>query len=284
MERMLITGASGFLGRRAAAFFGPQYQVLTPAHRELDVTDGASVARYMREHRPDYVLHCAAISDTGRCQREPELAQEVNVDSCVHLAKAAAETGSRCLFCSSDQVYFGSRELWAHREDEVLSPANEYGWGKLEAERRVLEVNSDSVLLRLSWMYDSVSLSPTEHGDFLRTLLAHLDRNEPISLPIYDRRGITPVNEVVRNLERTLSLPGGVWNFGADNRFPTYDLLVRVFHRLGLNTGLLLPNEEAFADAPRNLCMDPRRAEQRGVFFSHTEDALVQSIYPFYHK
>lgn len=67
--KLLITGGSGFLGRRAAACFGTLgLQVLSPSHGELDITDEASVRSWFREHQPEAVLHTAAISDTGLCQ------------------------------------------------------------------------------------------------------------------------------------------------------------------------------------------------------------------------
>ena len=52
--KLLITGGSGFLGRRAAACFGTLgLQVLSPSHGELDITDEASVRSWFREHQPE---------------------------------------------------------------------------------------------------------------------------------------------------------------------------------------------------------------------------------------
>ena len=48
--KLLITGASGFLGRRTAVFFEQRgYQVLTPAHNQLDITEEDSVLTWFRE-------------------------------------------------------------------------------------------------------------------------------------------------------------------------------------------------------------------------------------------
>ena len=62
---ILITGASGFLGRRAAEYFSSLgYDVLTPSHAQLDITDKPSVENWFRKFHPRMVLHCAAVSDT----------------------------------------------------------------------------------------------------------------------------------------------------------------------------------------------------------------------------
>ena len=63
--KLLITGGTGFLGRRAAAHFkGLGFRVLTPSHGELDITDREAVLAWFRENRPEAVIHTAAVSDT----------------------------------------------------------------------------------------------------------------------------------------------------------------------------------------------------------------------------
>ena len=40
--KLLITGGSGFLGRRAVTYFqNLGWQIFAPSHRELDITDAA---------------------------------------------------------------------------------------------------------------------------------------------------------------------------------------------------------------------------------------------------
>lgn len=278
MKKLLITGASGFLGRRAAAYFAKYCTVITPTHQELDITNGPVTTQEIEKHHPDVVLHCAAVSDVGACEKAPETSWDINVNGSINIARAAGLVGAKCILCSSDQVYFGSPLTEPHRETETLSPGNLYGREKLAAENMCLEVNPDSVLLRLSWMYDSHTLSDCEHGDFLRTLLPQLGTSEPLSYPIHDRRGITDVNEVIHNLEHTFTLQGGVYNFGSPNHMSTFELMGRVFTRLGLDQGRLTQNTCAFSDAPRNLCMNTEKIKGANIAFSSTEEGLVRAI------
>lgn len=89
MKKLLVTVASGFFGSRAAEFYRKKYEVYTPFHREMDITDEEEVYAVFENFRPDYVMHCAAISDIGECEREPE------------------RYGDKCLMCS-----FGSGMVW----------------------------------------------------------------------------------------------------------------------------------------------------------------------------
>lgn len=279
--KLLITGASGFLGKRTAAYFEKLgHQVLTPAHAQLDITDAENVRAWFRENRPEVVIHTAAVSDTGLCQQKPEWSETINVTGSVNLAESCREFGSKLVICSSDQVYFGSVLPGPHREAEELSPANVYGCQKLRAEQLCLSVCPETVCLRLSWMYDTVSF-PGEHGHFLTTFRETLaDETRALTWPVHDRRGVTDARYVLENLPKALNLPGGVYNFGSENRASTYDTVKSVLEELGWQGALarLVPNEQAFRDSPRDISMDTGKVKAPGIFFPSTREGLIQAL------
>ena len=279
--KLLITGASGFLGRRTAVFFEQRgYQVLTPAHNQLDITEEDSVLTWFRENRPDAVIHTAAISDTGVCQQRPEWSEKINVDGCVNLAKACRETGAKLLICSSDQVYAGSPVPGPHREEESVTPSNVYGNQKLRAEQLCLEILPETVCLRLSWMYSRESL-PEEHGHFLTVLRAALaDEEQTLTWPVHDHRGLTDAEDVIRNFQKAILLPGGIYNFGAENQDNTYETVKKLLEKLELDSALarLRPNEGAFADHPRDISMDTARIQAAGIAFPSTGEGLLRVL------
>lgn len=279
--KILITGGSGFLGRRAAAHFSSlDFEVLTPSHSQLDITDAPSVISWFRIHRPDAVLHCAAISDTGACQSDPEGSALVNVRGSVNLAAASADIGAKFLFCSSDQVYAASSLPGPHAETEGLEPTSVYARQKLQAEQLCRELCPDTVSLRLSWMY-AVNSLPGEHGQLMSTLLTALrDPKLPLTFPIHDRRGITDVQEVVQNLPLALSFPAGVYNFGAENDRDTFATLRNALEKLSHKEALdrLEPNVQAFAHCPRDIRMDGRNAAALGAVFRTTGEGLILAL------
>ncbi len=278
MNKLLVTGASGFLGSRIVEYYKDKFEILAPSHSEMDITNEEEVARIFNKNKPNIVIHCAAISDVGMCEKEPERSWKINVDGCVNIAKAAADMSAKCIICSSDQVYFGSTITGAHSEEEVLQPFNLYGREKLTAEQKCLEVNADCVLLRLSWMYDTRTMNAAEHGDFMRTLLQNMELGKMLSYPVHDVRGITSAHEVVRNLEKAIELPGGVYNFGSPNDRSTYETVYEVFTKLGLDVSRLQKNEDAFRDNPRNMSMSQDKINKYGIRFSTTENGLMQEL------
>ena len=277
MKRLLITGASGFLGRRAAAFYNDTYEICAPSRTELDITDPETVYAAFRRFRPHCVLHCAAVSDLGMCEKDPKGSWRINVGGSRNMAAAAAEFSAKCLLCGSDQVYFGNGIKGPHREDEPIAPPTVYGREKKAAEEECLAVNPDCVILRLTWMYDTCTLAPQEHGDFFRTLADRLRTSAPLSYPVYDIRGITDVNEVIRNFKSALELNGGIYNFGSPNHRNTYETVRAMFTALGWDPRSLTKNEEAFAADPRDISMDTGKLNDSGITFSSTLDALARN-------
>lgn len=281
MMKLLVTGGSGFLGRRVVAYFETLgWQVQAPGHRELDITDANDLRAWFRENHPQAVIHTAAVSDTGACQREPEWSEAINVTGTLNLAACCRDYGAKLVICSSDQIYFGSPVPGPHREEDPVAPVNVYGLQKLRAEQGCLELLPETVCLRLSWMYARDSASG-ERGHFLSALKEALaDESKPLTWPVHDRRGITDAADVVENLPKALKLPGGIWNFGSANGNSTYETVRSVLEAADRQAALarLTPNLEAFAQNPRDISMDMTRLEAAGITFPTTGEAILRAI------
>ena len=275
MKKILLTGASGFLGSRILTYYKDKYQLFTPSHSEMDITNWDSILRYFENHKPDIVIHCAAISDTGTCEKNPDLSFTVNVTGSENISKASLLFGAKCILCSSDQVYCNSDYDNVNPESDIVTPYNVYGKHKLAAEQSCLALNVDSMHLRLAWMYDSKIDMDASRNDFAKQLLRSIREKSDLALPINDKRGITDVWEVVKNIEKTFELPGGVYNFGSPNDKSTYEAAVSVLTTLNCDTSYL---KEKVYDAARNLSMSQKKLDSYDIHFSTTEDALIQCL------
>lgn len=276
----MITGGSGFLGSRLALHYKDRYDLLLPTHAELNVSREETVMAYIEEWRPDVVVHCAALSNTRYCEEHPEESHRVNVQGTVKLAKACKVTGTKLIFMSSDQVYNGTPLLGPLREEEVLPPMNVYGRHKLEAEQRALLNLPSAVGLRLTWMYD-VPESPLKlNSNLLVNLQKAAREGTSLKAATHEYRGVTSVWEVVRNIEKTFALPGGVYNFGCGNSLRSYDLFLQAAELMGLKEPAqwILPDEERFSEQTRNLTMDCACIATHDIHFSDSVDGIAAAL------
>lgn len=269
MQKILITGSSGFLGSRLAYYLKDRYELLLPTHNELNVSREETLKDYMEEHLPDVVIHCAALSNTWYCEQHAEDSHRVNVQGSVRIAKACKLTGARLIFMSSDQVYNGTPLLGPLKEWDAMQPVNVYGLHKLEAEQRVLRNYPQAIGLRLSWMYDLPGSAMKQNGNLLANLQKAYSEGSNLNVAIHEYRGVTYVWDVVRNIEKCITLPGGIYNFGSSNNLNSYDLHLAAAKLLGLKdpSMWILPDEERFCSQPRNLAMDCSLIEEHGIHF-----------------
>lgn len=278
--KVLITGSSGFLGSRLALYLKDRYDLLVPSHSELNISREEAVKAYIEEHQPEVVLHCAALSNTWYCEQHPEESHRVNVQGTVRIAKVCKLTGAKLVFMSSDQVYNGTPVLGPLKEDVVLQPVNIYGCHKMEAEQRAQWNNPDSVGLRLTWMYDL----PDSHMKLNTNILVNLHKahaeGNTVKAATHEYRGVSYVWDVVRNMEKAISLPGGIYNYGSGNVLNSHELFLKAAELMGFKepSAWILPDEERFADQARNLTMDCTLIGKHSIRFGDSVDGIEEAI------
>jgi GDP-L-fucose synthase len=120
---VLLTGGSGFLGRRIAeALRSRGYEVIAPGRPRFDLMDRASVDRAIATVQPDIVIHSAAYyGGLGICVAEPEEVFYRNVLMSAHILDAAARggvkrfmgIGSACAYAGDVAGDMKEEQLWA---------------------------------------------------------------------------------------------------------------------------------------------------------------------------
>ena len=250
---ILVTGTSGFVG--GAIMRDCQGVIACPS---LKNATEDQVLRIVEESGAEAVIHTAAISDIGECERDPEGSYRANVLLPIYLARACR--GRKLVCFSSDQVYSGTKEKVPFTE-EMVCPANTYAKHKLEMENRVLDLDPNAVMLRAEWMYDYY----LKKSNYFMNIINATD-NVVASSQQY--RGVTYVKEVCENMEKVLSLKGGAYNFGSETEKSMYQITKDFLAYIG--------KDLAVKDTPskQNLWMNCQKAREQGVIFSSVEDGL----------
>lgn len=278
-----VTGAEGFLGYRILQHYGASpredFKVYGYTRRDMDFTDQEQVKRTLERDTPDILIHTAAISDIGTCEKNPDLSWEVNAYGVKKLADVCKEQGIRLVFCSSDQVYMGSPAAEPHRENELcLHPPTQYGQQKLWAEEYILSREMEGIILRLSWMYAPDLREGQEHGNLISNIREAVRQGQKLRFPVHDFRSLTNVWEAAENLYGICKAAPGIYNFGSENQLSTYDAVRILMEKNGLEA-YLEKNEEAFAGHPRNLRMDCGKCRQAGILFEETKEAFSKIVF-----
>ena len=254
--KILITGAHGFVGNRLMQDLDDT--VAAPSMRSMSEEQ---IRNMIEKSRADVIIHTAAISDVGTCEKDPGASYEANVRLPLFLAKAAKEQKLICF--SSDQVYRGCAGEGPYKEEDA-SPCNVYGRHKLEMEQRVLDVKPDAVMLRAEWMYDYYE----KRSNYLMMILNAIHTQDSVSFSSKQFRGITYLKEVAENMDKVILLPGGAYNFGSETTQSIYEVTNKFVDMLGKR--LIVKD----APARHNLWMDCSKARKYGVEFSSVIDGL----------
>lgn len=154
-ERVLVTGASGFIGDYVAEkLVRDGYTVYAVYNKSMplfgqpikcDLLSEDSIKDVLKKISPDFIVHLAAMTDVDLCEVRQDECKRMNVGVTEDIC--AYSNNAFLVFISTDYVFDGV--LGNYSEVDATNPLNYYGKSKLEAERYVLE-KDDSCVLRIS--------------------------------------------------------------------------------------------------------------------------------------
>jgi dTDP-4-dehydrorhamnose reductase len=163
---ILLTGGRGQLGRALSDVLAPEHALRASDVRDLDLTDGEAVRRWLSEQRPQVILNAAAYTDVDGAETQRDQAFAVNATAPKLLAEQARALGSLLIHFSTDYVFDGEKGS-PYVEDDPPRPVNVYGQTKLAGERAVEQAGGAYLILRTSWLY-----SPGGGANFVDRVLA----------------------------------------------------------------------------------------------------------------
>ena len=270
---VLVTGASGFIGRHVVRHLSATHQVTAldlqspatphPAGVDgitCDLRDGALPAS-----RFDAIVHLAALGGVRPSIERPLDYLETNLTGTLRLLEHARQHGTpRFIFASSSSVY-GPTDGSPSSEDDALAPCSPYAltkqqgeqWGRLYAQLHGL----DFIALRLFAVWGEGQRPDLALESFRRKILA----GETITIhgDGSQRRDLTHVSDVARAAEAAIDWSGTgfeVFNIGTGTNHSVNDMLRAAEQWTGLKAKVEYGTEHP-ADVPATLA-DIRRAKE----------------------
>jgi dTDP-4-dehydrorhamnose reductase len=259
--RVLITGATGYLGTAMLEKVPRGIEVIptgfTRGHMLLDVTDARAVRNAINQHRPDTVVHLAAVSMTGAAAEDPERAAKVNNEGAGAVAEATGRAGIRLVAMSSDVVFDG--ENAPYDEKALPRPINPYGASKLAGEQAILDAHPRPLILRTSVL---VGRNRADRNPFTMFVLQRARAGLAVRLFENERRNFYPITCAAAAVwECATGEVTGVLNIGATSSASRFEFGRRLLEVAGMDAGLAIPAPGP-DDRPSDLTLVVDRAQE----------------------
>ncbi len=256
-QKLLITGASGFLGYHLLRL-ASDWEIYGLYHRHpaaltgatllpCDITNYHELGNYMEDIEPDAIIHTAAIADANYCQQQKEQSYEVNVQATVNLAGIASDYQIPFVFTSTDLVFDGLKGNYT--EEDATNPVSTYGEQKATAENKVLEIYPKATVLRLPLMFGYPQASP---GNYLQKFIAGIRNGQGAKLFTDEYRSMCGAMSVSKGILQFMNQPGIIHVAGSE-RLSRYQFGVKAAEAFGLDKSLLEPcsQKDVTLAAPR---------------------------------
>ncbi len=150
---VLVTGGSGLLGGDLAREFKKTLDVRSLAGRkELDLADTRKTVEFIRDLKPDVIVHSAAWRDIDGCEADPGKAYRVNVLGTRNVCLGAMQADSVLAYISSDAVFDGEN-MGPYIEFDAPAPCNVYGKTKAAGEQVVASLSRRYFIVRAPLLF-----------------------------------------------------------------------------------------------------------------------------------
>ncbi|TBR60049.1 NAD(P)-dependent oxidoreductase [Westiellopsis prolifica IICB1] len=288
MQKLLITGASGFLGWHVCQLANLNWEVygtfLTNSveipHTKMlkvDLTNFQELQQIFREIQPAAVIHTAAQSQPNYCQNHPEETYATNVIVSHNIASLCGDNYIPCVFTSTDLVFDGLNS--PYRETDPVCPVNKYGEQKVMAELGMLERYPLTAVCRMPLMFGAATPTATS---FIQPFIQTLKEGKELKLFTDEIRTPVSANTAAKGLLLALEKVQGIIHLGGKERISRYDfgrLLVEIFQLP--STGLkacLQQDVKMSAPRPSDVSLDSSQAFALGYQPLSLESELAELV------
>jgi dTDP-4-dehydrorhamnose reductase len=238
MRKLLVTGASGFLGWNLCQIARSTWEVHGTYDRHpieiddvnlqaIDLTDLDRVRQLIDRVAPDSIIHLAAASSPNFCQTNPARSFQLNVTVAQSVAKICSDAKIPFAFTSTDLVFDGTHP--PYRETDPVSPINLYGKQKVAAEREILLAYPQASICRMPLMF---GLAPENATSFIQPWIKSLQSSEHLKLFVDEFRTPVSAQTAALGLLMAVEISSGTIHLGGKERISRYEfgrLMAEIF-------------------------------------------------------
>ena len=187
-KKIIMTGGNG---RFAKVFkkLKSSKNIFFPSKKTLNLTNINSIKKYVKKIKPNYLIHCAALSrpmDIHEKNIEDSISRNI-IGTC-NIVKVCNQEKIKLIYFSTNYVYAGTKGNYS--EDDPVLPINNYALSKLGGECAV-QMYKNSLILRICMSekpfihkkaFNDVETNFMYHEDFAKNLLKLIDKKGIINV------------------------------------------------------------------------------------------------------
>ncbi len=237
---------------------------------KLDLTERDRASSFVKELKPDVILHCAAERRPDNCENKSDLTRKLNVNSTSLLAKCAKNLNSWMIYLSTDYVFDGSTP--PYHPHSPTNPLNKYGLSKRDGEDAVLNTNKKAAVLRVPILYGDVEdLDESAITVILGQILAA--EGQDVTLDDWATRYPTLTDDVAvvcrEMIEHHIDGEelGGIFHWAGDEAMSKYSMGKEMAGILKISSDKFISNQSPPSGTPRpkNCHLDCSVLEKAGI-------------------
>ena len=248
-KKVLIFGASGTLGSNIIYYLKKKYNFIFAVHEQKlffanvryfnfskeDIIHESILNKKIKNIKPDIIINCAANTNLDYCQKFPKKTKIINTFFPGLLSKICKELSIKLVHISTDHLYNG-KDFFKKKENFKTSPINIYAEQKLAAEKKILQNNPSSLIIRTNFFGYSF-----KKNQLVDLIIKNASENKRI--PLYGNYFFTTISTkylsfCIENLIRKNTK--GIINIVSNETISKYDFGLKVFDFLNLNKNLIL--------------------------------------------
>jgi dTDP-4-dehydrorhamnose reductase len=259
--KILVTGANGLLGSKLIEWLNDQPGITTIATARkpitnlpsnvsftlLDITDPVQVEMTVQEHRPEVIIHTAAMTHVDQCETERESCWKTNVTAVESIVTASEKHRAHVVHVSTDFIFDGSHGPLD--ETAIPHPVNYYGESKLAAEQCIQRSNISWTIVRTVLVYGVTK--DMSRSNIVLWVKKNLEAGKPIKMVTDQWRTPTLAEDLAMGCYlAAIKKARGIYHVSGEEMMTPFDIGVRTAAQFGLNASLISPATSATFQQP----------------------------------
>ena len=146
--KIFLTGGSGTLGSELKKLSTDDIEFYSPSSSECNILNQEQVENCFKQRDFDLVVHCAAVTNVAKIEKNPLSALEINIIGTINLIRECAKYNKKMIFISTDYVFDGEKGNYSI--NDPINPLSKYAKTKAAAELAV-RTYDNSLVIRTSF-------------------------------------------------------------------------------------------------------------------------------------